>query len=357
MAAPSDALAADLSIIRPTVTAPSPRMLRAALSGLMAAGAFGCTDSSDDNALTESSTQELSDEELKAACADMVADAKKEVEKASESKDSEKSEADLDALCEDRVKDAQNACEKPDVDEVCKDAVTTAVASVEKPDTKTVCADLVKEAEANAVKPKTADEKTISAEQKEYTFAELTKMCDSRGGYVQVHGSCGGVNSCRGFSYGDWGPGAAMLTEHSCSGANGCQGLSCALLAEGKYKDKSGAELYDQVFADTEPSSCSNCHAPHVDDVAQLDKFIVHVPPGSTRNASNWLERTPAEQERVIAFGVHTVLPDGTAMKNMAQYKDVLSRTEIERLVAHLRTLTPVIEAMKIKDPEAATSL
>jgi len=331
---------------------PSARMLRAALSGLMAAGAIGCSDS-EDSALTEVASQELSDDELRAECADMVADAKKEVEK----DDSERSELDLDALCEDRVKDAKNACEKPDVDELCKEPVATAVAAVEKPDTTKVCADLVKEAEANAVKPKTADEKTISSEQQEYTFAELTKMCDSRGGYIQVHGSCGGVNSCRGFSYGDWGPGAATLTEHSCSGANGCAGLSCATLAEGKFKDKTGAELYDQMFGDTEPSSCSNCHAPHVDDVAQLDKFVVHLPPGSTRNETNWLQRTAAEQERVIAFGVHTVLPDGTAMKNMAEYKNVLSRAEIERLVAHLRTLTPVIEVMKTKDPEAPASM
>lgn len=356
MAAPSEALTPDDPSIPRPPSMPSPRMLRAALSGLMAAGAVGCTDSGED-ALTESATQELSDDELRSACASMVADAKKEAEKAKESSDPSKSEADLDVLCEDRVKDAQSVCEKPDVDELCKEPIATAVAMVEKPDTKAVCADLVREAEAKATKPKTADEKTISAEQKEYTFAELTKMCDSRGGYVQVHGSCGGVNSCQGFSYGDWGPGAAMLTEHSCSGANGCQGLSCAVLPEGKYKDKSGAELYDQVFADTEPSSCSNCHAPHVDDVADLTKFIVHVLPGSTRNETNWLDRTPAEQERVIAFGVHTVLPDGTAMKNMAQYKDVLSRAETERLVAHLRTLTPVVEVMKTKDPEASSSM
>jgi len=353
MAAPSENARAHDPTIASPAPMPSPRMLRAALSGLMAAGAFGCTDSAGD-ALTESATQELSDDELKSACAAMVADAKKEVEKTEESSESSRPEPNLDALCEDRVKSAQTACEKPDVDELCKKPIAAAVAMV---DTKAVCADLVKEAEVAATKPKTADEKTINAEQKEYTFAELTKMCDGRGGYIQVHGSCGGVNSCQGFSYGDWGPGAAMLTEHSCSGANGCQGLSCAVLPEGKYKDKSGAELYDLMFADTEPSSCSNCHAPHVDDVADLSKFIVHVPPGSTRTDANWLDRTPAEQERVVAFGAHSVLPDGTAMRNMAEYKGVLSRAEIERLVAHLRTLTPVVEVMKTKDPEPSSSM
>ena len=355
MAAPSETPVSDQS--PPTVApVPSVRMLHAALSGLMAAGAFGCTDSSD-SALAESSTEELSDAQLRAACADMVADAKKEAEKSKESSESERSEPDLDALCQDHVKEAQDACEEPDVKNLCKEPIASALAKVAEPDPKTVCAEMVKEAETNATKPKTPDEKTISAEQKEYTFAELTKLCDERGGYVQVHGSCGGTNTCRGFSYGDWGPGAAMLIEHSCSGANGCRGLSCATLAEGKHKDKTGAELYDIMFEDTEPSSCSNCHAPHVDDVAELDKFIVHVPPGSTRTESNWLERTPAEQERVVAFGVHTVLADGTAMKNMAEYKNVLSRAEVERLVAHLRTLTPVVKVMKTKDPEPGSSM
>lgn len=61
---------------KPTAIAPSPRMLQAALSGLMAVGVIGCSDS-DDNQKADSTKAELSDEELKAACADMVADAKK----------------------------------------------------------------------------------------------------------------------------------------------------------------------------------------------------------------------------------------------------------------------------------------
>jgi mono/diheme cytochrome c family protein len=222
-------------------------------------------------------------------------------------------------------------------------------------DTTTLCADAVKTAEAKALQPKTPDEKTISAEQKEFTFADLTKTCDSRGGYVQVHGACGGVNACQGFSYGDWGPGSAMLTEHSCTGVNGCAGLSCVVLPEEKNKEKSGAELYDLLFADTEPNSCSGCHGDHSGDEPDLTKFAVYVLDGSPRNATNWLERTAAEQERVVAFGTHTVLPDGTAMANMAAYNKVLSRKEIEKVVAHLRTLTPMIKVMKTKDQGTAT--
>jgi hypothetical protein len=334
---------------KPTAIAPSPRMLQAALSGLMVAGgAFGCSDS-DKSALSESSTEELSNDQLKAMCADMVADAKKEAAADANA------EADVDALCADKVKDAQSACEKPNTDELCKDAIATAVTEVEK-DTTTLCADAVKEAEAKATKPKTPDEKMTNSEQKEYTFADLTKTCDSRGGYVQVHAACGGVNACQGFSYGDWGPGAATLTEHSCTGVNGCAGLSCVVLPEEKNKEKSGAELYDLLFADTEPNSCSGCHADHSGDETDLTKFAVYLLEGSTRTADNWLDRTAADQERVVAFGAHSVLPDGTAMANMAAYNKVLSRKEIEKVVAHLRTLTPMIKVIKTKDAQSSPS-
>jgi mono/diheme cytochrome c family protein len=171
-----------------------------------------------------------------------------------------------------------------------------------------------------------------------------------------VHAACGGVNACQGFSYGDWGPGAATLTEHSCTGVNGCAGLSCVVLPEEKNKEKSGAELYDLLFADTEPNSCSGCHADHSGDETDLTKFAVYLLEGSTRTADNWLDRTAADQERVVAFGAHSVLPDGTAMANMAAYNKVLSRKEIEKVVAHLRTLTPMIKVIKTKDAQSSPS-
>lgn len=342
-----EASSREISNMKKAVIAPSPRMLQAALSGLMAAGALGCSDS-DEGEKAESAKAELSDEQVKAMCADMVADAKKTA-----TGKAEDSKPDLDALCEDRVNEAKSAA-AADPDKLCKDAVAEAKSScpaVEKPDTAKLCADPIKEAVTKATTPKTGEEKTISAEQKEFTFAELTKTCDSRGGYVEVHAACGGTNTCQGFSYGDWGPGAAMLTEHSCTGVNGCAGLSCVVLPEEKNKDKTGAELYDMKFGDAEPSACSNCHADYTDhDHPQLDKFAVYVLEGSTRTEKNWLDRTAAEQERVVAFGAHSVLTDGTAMTNMASYKRVLSRKEIEKVVAHLRTLTPMIKVIKTKD-------
>jgi hypothetical protein len=322
---------------------PSPRLLRAAISGLVAAsGAAACDDNSSDSAKV--SSQDLSNEQLTALCADML--------KKTESEHADAKSQDLDVACKDKVEEAKNSCEKPDADALCKDKVASAKSECPKPDASMLCADMLK----NACAPKLPEEKTTNAEQKEYTFTQLTKMCDDRGGYVQIHAACGGQNTCKGFSYGDWGPGAATLTEHSCTGVNGCAGLSCVTLPEDKRK-KTGPELYDLKFGDTDPSSCSNCHADHTDeDHPDLGKFMVYVMPGSTRTTANWLDRSAAEQERIVAFGAHSTDAAGRAIQNMAPYKEVLARKDIERVVAHLRTLKPVIKTIKLVDPAPGTS-
>jgi hypothetical protein len=177
-------------------------------------------------------------------------------------------------------------------------------------------------------------------------------MCDKRGGYVEVHAACGGHNSCKGFSYGDWGPGAAMLTEHSCTGVNGCLGLSCVELP--KDQGRSGKELYEETEF-TEPlNNCGGCHGGYQDDkgkfVHDTSYFAVYVLEGSTRTAENWLDRPAAEQERVTAFGARTVLAGGIAYQGMAAYHGVLSRPETERIVAHIRTLKPYMYTIKTAD-------
>jgi mono/diheme cytochrome c family protein len=77
----------------------------------------------------------------------------------------------------------------------------------------------------------------------------------------------------------------------------------------------------------------------------------VWVAAGSTRTADNWLDRSAAAQERLIAFGVHGVYDDGTAFQNMAPYNQVLSRAEIARVVEYIRKLDPVVVTVKSKDP------
>jgi hypothetical protein len=308
----------------------SQRLLRAAVSGLVAASsAAACDDDS-----SKSNAQELEVDELKALCADMVEEAKSENGSA-ERESPKPEEVNLDAVCKDKVEEAKKSIPKPNVEMLCADPVKTAV--------------------DGALKPKTAEEKTTGSEQKEYSFAALTKMCDERGGYAEIHAACGGQNTCKGFSYGDWGPDAAVLTEHSCTGTNGCLGLSCVVGVEGRFADKTGAELYGQEFSDTEPHDCLGCHAETLDEndhsKKDLNTFFVWVQPGSTRTAENWLDVPATEQERKVFFGARYTDGHGRQIQNMAAYHKVLSRKEIERVVAHIRTLKPIVRTMKVQDP------
>jgi hypothetical protein len=180
------------------------------------------------------------------------------------------------------------------------------------------------------------------------TFASLEEECEGRGGYIQIHAACSGVNFCRGFSYGDWDPG--VLIEHTCAGINGCNGLSCVVLPEDS--GKTGMEIYEQDLPETGPRSCLNCHAQW--DASGVDKgvFKVHVLPGSGKTLENWLDLPAASQERIVAFGKTGITDDGIAYSNMAAYHKVLSRAEIMRVVKYIREeLTPVLHEIKVVDP------
>ena len=58
------------------------------------------------------------------------------------------------------------------------------------------------------------------------TLEEFIALCEPLGGYIEVHPHCGGMNSCRGFSYDRT---IGILTEHSCAGLNTCTGWSCII--------------------------------------------------------------------------------------------------------------------------------
>lgn len=58
------------------------------------------------------------------------------------------------------------------------------------------------------------------------TLAAFTLECQEAGGVVETHASCGGVNSCRGFSYDS---DTEVFTEHTCRGYNTCSGFSCVV--------------------------------------------------------------------------------------------------------------------------------
>jgi hypothetical protein len=189
--------------------------------------------------------------------------------------------------------------------------------------------------------------KIISETEGTRTFASLEAECDSRGGYIQIQAACAGVNSCAGFSYGDWDPG--VLTEHSCAGVNGCNGLSCVVLPADS--GKSGMDILAAQLPETGSRSCSNCHASWSDTGPDFTKFKVWVLPGSGRTLENWKDLSAKEQARTIAFGKHGLLADGTAYSPMAPYYKLFSRAEIERVVEHIRNnATILIEQVKVAD-------
>jgi len=180
------------------------------------------------------------------------------------------------------------------------------------------------------------------------TYASLRAECDARGGYVQIHAACAGVNACAGFSYGDWDPG--VLSEHTCAGINGCNGLSCVVLPPDE--GRSGADLLALELPEDGPRSCSTCHAHAHGDTVDPSTFRVFVLPGSGRDETNWLDGVSAEEQaRIVAFGSSGRLPDGQAFSHMRAYHRLFSRAEIERVVEHIRTgLTIEIVPYRVMD-------
>jgi mono/diheme cytochrome c family protein len=194
--------------------------------------------------------------------------------------------------------------------------------------------------------------KTVKGER---TFASLEAECAKLGGMIQLTASCAGSNKCKGFSYGDWGPGEAVLTEHTCAHMNGCNGLSCVVMPADQ--GRTGKEIYGMDLPAGGPSSCTNCHAVWNSDFtkADLTKFRLWVLPHSGRNASNWLDLSVTAQEGILAFGKTNMLPDGTPIDTMEGYHQLLSRAEIKRVVAYIRTLTPEVHLLLEHRDDTAT--
>lgn len=184
------------------------------------------------------------------------------------------------------------------------------------------------------------------AEDRTFTLAEFTAFCDARGGLVQTHASCGGVNSCRGtsFSYG-------KLREHTCKGINTCAGMSCVDLPE-----DSGLKAEDILTgvagSDVKCSWCHSASGGHLNHDGEHEiAFKLPVAPGTADTdekkaqiEAEFLSRSAEYQVNVIAFGLHGTNANGTAYANMPAYHLVYSKAEIERLVDYIRSLDLVVE-------------
>ncbi len=56
------------------------------------------------------------------------------------------------------------------------------------------------------------------------TAEEFAARCEQRAGVVEDIPHCGGLNTCKGFSYDTT---TSLLSEHSCKGAATCAGWNC----------------------------------------------------------------------------------------------------------------------------------
>ncbi len=202
--------------------------------------------------------------------------------------------------------------------------------------------------------PEPEPEKETSVQDVQLTNAELTEMCDARGGFMQNHASCAGVNTCRGFTYGDWGE-DSQLVEHSCSFVNGCNGVSCVVAQEepegGGMTGEEIMKLEESWFIERmgaySPDPCKTCHVPSTFDdevgdyVYDFTKLRLMFWPNDTRNKDNWTERSQKRQEAMVAFGVQGFNEDDIHYSNMAGYTKLFSKEEIQRVVEYMRGFDP----------------
>ena len=162
------------------------------------------------------------------------------------------------------------------------------------------------------------------------SFEEFDAACataamvtgEANPGVVQTHSDCGGTNGCRGMILHPWNE----LYEHDCRGVNGCTGWSCVETADGEDRDGPTA------FAE---ANCDYCHS------GAGGAFLVQVPTGE--DAAEWVEgfsgRPDEEFRSAIAFGLSGISSGGVAYADMPAHYEVLSRGEMDTLIAYVRTL------------------
>ena len=146
-------------------------------------------------------------------------------------------------------------------------------------------------------------------------------------GVTQTHAACAGTSSCRGMILNLW----PALFEHDCRGANACLGYSCVETAQGSGRD--GATGYSDA-------ACSACHT------GKDGAFLVHVPEGEDPDGwlATFLDRSDDEFRAAIAFGVAGISADGVAYTNMPGHHEVLSRAEMDSVIAYVRGMEMTLE-------------
>lgn len=179
----------------------------------------------------------------------------------------------------------------------------------------------------------TNEDGEISLDEFDTQCAKSAKLVGQAGpGIVQFHASCAATNSCRGMVLQTWGE----LYEHSCRGVNACAGWSC--VETGADQNREGGEVFVAAH-------CGNCHSS--DD----GSFKVLVPPGEDMETyvdDFWGKRSDAFLQSIIAFGISYTSEDGYRVSNMPGAYHLVSRAEIDRLIATLRSLPLSSESLAV---------
>jgi cytochrome c551/c552 len=164
----------------------------------------------------------------------------------------------------------------------------------------------------------------ISLDEFEAACAQAAMVLgEARPGAFMTHAVCAGTNACRGMTLQAWGE----LFEHDCRGVNVCSGWSCVETAVDQGRDG------DTLFAE---AGCLNCHT------GNEGAFLIEVPVGEDVDAAvaAFFDKTDDEMRASIAFGIAGQSEAGNAYQNMPAHYDVMSRAEMDTVIAWIRTRT-----------------
>lgn len=169
----------------------------------------------------------------------------------------------------------------------------------------------------------------ISLDEFEAACAEAAMVFgDANPGIVETHASCAGTSSCRGMILHPWND----LYEHDCRGVNGCAGWSCVETADDRGRD--GATAYSEAHCDYCHSGSGGAFALPVAAGADPDAALA----AFEGRSEDWLRGA-------IAFGIRGVTDDGVAYANMPPHYALLSRAEMDAVIAYLRSLPVEVHA------------
>ncbi|MEQ1500968.1 MAG: hypothetical protein ABMB14_02000 [Myxococcota bacterium] len=165
------------------------------------------------------------------------------------------------------------------------------------------------------------------------TYAQFDQQCTGLGGVLQTHAVCAGNVAGAGLSFNKW---SKEMIDHSCKGLNTCGGISCVLLPADAGRDP--VQLYKDSCGDV-------CHS-----WEDPNEFMLNVPAGTdpATAIATFQGRSDDYHVALVAFGRHDINGSGDAAANMPAFFDRFSRAEILGMLAHVATLTPVVEEFSV---------